>query len=366
MTLRRCAECGRKIPPHKGRGRPRKRCVMCSPKAGHPRLSMLKCPCGARFLGRRHSSRGASYCPSCIALGRRRCWDCREMGQRDELNGGQCRPCRRAYETKRSQQATAARRRAKLSRPYVTATEVADSFGLDDQTVRAWAQLGQLPIVACRPYLFDIDVVGPLLCAKAVLRAQSRDSKKCTVCRRVLENNQFLMVKRRGGTRGYPSDTKVYTSRSPECRECRKEQRVQWRIRKAVASGKRFRRRADWAAEISAREEAHKRDVVRRARERARRRSEKANAPVLRCYACKRLLPRADFHPSELHLCKSCTSVRDREKFQRDREALTDRYVKRQISKNYGLPAKEIPPVMVEAKRVHLLLQRLVAPRRRT
>lgn len=56
--------------------------------------------------------------------------------------------------------------------------------------------------------------------------------------------------------------------------------------------------------------------------------------------------------------CKDCVRAANAAQFQKDRESLSDRYVKRQISKRSGLRSAQIPSALIEAERVRLMIER--------
>lgn len=196
--------------------------------------------------------------------------------------------------------------------------------------------------------------------------------KACCVCKRTLPLDAFLTITVRD-KRGRPGH--MWTGPSSDCRECRNEAKRVWRRRKAEQLGKVFVPRGDRAAwEAQQRETRKRRQAAQMAqrqsaaeeRRRARRaaaeerRRARASFSVLLCSQCMQARPRGDFYASDLGACKACIAKRDAAKFQRDRKLISDRYVRRQLTKHSGLRAADIPQAMIEAKRAQLLLERVV------
>lgn len=127
--------------------------------------------------------------------------------------------------------------------------------------------------------------------------------------------------------------------------------------------------REELAAAAESREAARRGAALIRSREmsasRAEDRERRQASPTIRCSKCRQEKGRGDFFPSQTACCKSCTKRRDYERFKRDCRDLSDSYVKRQLQKHVRLRARQIPMVMVEAKRVQLAIGRLVAPKSR-
>lgn len=162
------------------------------------------------------------------------------------------------------------------------------------------------------------------------------------------------------------------------CRACRVEDKRRYRRAKAAKEGRRLltvgeklKLLADYNARVAAEAEARnaverrlraERSAKREAEWEARR-QELAHAKRLRCRRCEKTKPRAKYHPSTLDICKSCVSTESAETFKRNSKALTDRYMRQLLTKHGGLRAKDVPSVLVEAKRVQLMIRRAVAPK---
>lgn len=90
-------------------------------------------------------------------------------------------------------------------------------------------------------------------------------------------------------------------------------------------------------------------------------------SPRLVCRACGSTKARRDFSPSQLRwgkrLCRACCRVAQNADFQRQKNALTSNYVKKQIAKHTRLKMRDIPRELVEAKRVQLQITRLLSER---
>lgn len=78
------------------------------------------------------------------------------------------------------------------------------------------------------------------------------------------------------------------------------------------------------------------------------------------CTSCRARLPVEEFPESSVRrsvfVCRACR----RDLHAIEREQLSDAYVKDQLSKKVGLRAADIPSVLVEAHRAHLMLRRLI------
>lgn len=255
----------------------------------------------------------------------------------------------------------------------VTARQVAAVVGLSERRIHELAAAGRIPRVAHgKQYRYDPDAVKAAVEAMRRSRQQPQGFKRCYVCKQELPVDAFSTITR--------SDKRCKTGHSwtgpaAECRECSKEQKREWRRKRAEARGKIFAPRGDRAAyEEQARASREKRKEEAQARAQARnaetaaiaaqRREALASAPSLTCTRCHTTKNRSDFYPSMLRLadvvCIPCVAVRDAAKFQRDKEMLSDRYVKRQLTKYSGLSADAIPLAMIEAKRAQLMIERLM------
>lgn len=187
------------------------------------------------------------------------------------------------------------------------------------------------------------------------LRRVDRESAEiaCSKCKRIQPRNQFPPS---GLNKG-----------SYWCRECRKGQKARQRQRNAEKAGRKYvsqevyceQKRIARERQRAERQDRYKRLLV----EQWERREHVRNSKQLLCYVCKETKDRSAFHPSMTTtrsetVCKDCVSRRDREKFERDRYFLSDYYIKRQLTKRSKLGVRSIPPVMIEAKRVQLMLKR--------
>lgn len=93
------------------------------------------------------------------------------------------------------------------------------------------------------------------------------------------------------------------------------------------------------------------------------RRARLQESEQLQCNVCKGWKNRAEFQPSRITVpssvvCRSCSSTIDAERFRTARETLSDAYVKRRIRHQTGIPARNIPAAMIEAKRIQLQIER--------
>lgn len=196
--------------------------------------------------------------------------------------------------------------------------------------------------------------------------------RRCCVCkrRRPLAAFPTIVERKTRGTRVYE-----YVKPSYDCRECRNEQRRDYRRRKAEAAGKPFvprGNRAAWELSRAAAREARKAERLaqyqrwlaeQQAASKARRHHLRTSAS-LTCSMCGKTKARREFYRGELTRCKACVCRRDAKKFQRDRASLSNGYIKRKLTNYTGLRSADIPPSLIEAKRAQLMLQRLVNPRR--
>jgi hypothetical protein len=186
-----------------------------------------------------------------------------------------------------------------------------------------------------------------------------RSAYNCGTCKRLLGVECFYLQRDKRYGRDYP--------KTHRCKECDAVYvRERWK-QKREAEGRVYETREALNERLAARKAARRAERLRlwqeQLAEQERRREQRATSPTLKCSSCGETRPRSDFHPSMLDTCKSCVSERDHEKFQRDRATLSDRYVKRQLTKWTGLKASDVPAALLEAKRVQLQIQRLVAPR---
>lgn len=251
----------------------------------------------------------------------------------------------------------------------LSARQIAQVVGLSERRLQELAASGDIPSVAIgKQRRFLLDEVASVIEARP-RPARSRataDLLRCVVCKLMLSRDQFPIITVRD-KRCRPGHT--WTGPAHECRECRKKQRRERRRRKAEEAGKSFVPRSDQAAyQAHMRAKREERAAERRARHERwladqkeateARRERLSTSPALDCLTCKRTLDRARFMSSEPRYCKECIAARDRVKFQRDKETLSDRYVKRQLTKHTGMAAHMIPPAMIEAKRVQLMLER--------
>lgn len=249
----------------------------------------------------------------------------------------------------------------------LTGAQLATALGVSDDKIGRWNAKGILPFERygkTRRYL--LDAVRAALSEHEDSKARDKEArenaeKRCSICKDVKPRASFLTVTSRAKT---PKQSD-WTGPSSECRDCRKDQRREWRRKKAADAGKSFMslrerawRRAEKALLVV------ERTAQRQAAWQASRRHRQESSTLM-CARCKEAKGRAGFSPGELRYCKPCVRERDAAKFKRDMEKLTDAYVKRMLTKHTGLRWKDIPPVLIEAKRAQLMLQRVVNPRRK-
>jgi hypothetical protein len=185
--------------------------------------------------------------------------------------------------------------------------------------------------------------------------------RRCYLCKRELPLDRFLTITERQ-TR--PSG-KMYTYRGPsyDCRDCRNEAKREGRRRAAEHAGRPFMDRA--AREAAAAERRAAKEAERQAHldKRQRVRRYRQQSSELRCNQCHVTKPRADFMPSDLTgrappVCRACSCAASHSTHRAQSEALADPYVKRLIANKSGLGHAEIPPALIEAKRVQLQIFR--------
>jgi len=130
----------------------------------------------------------------------------------------------------------------------------------------------------------------------------------------------------------------------------------EWRKRAAERLGRPFvshEQRDALSASRRAEREALRRVLSENKEQRAH---ELRCAAQLPCSSCRQTKPREAFFRSDPETCKVCHSIA----YRRAADALRDAYVRKMISKNTGLRARDIPPVMLEAKRVQIAIKRLL------
>lgn len=101
-------------------------------------------------------------------------------------------------------------------------------------------------------------------------------------------------------------------------------------------------------------------EMVRPGTAKARRRSDRHKGSA-ECLKCHRVLNVADdFIPSAVRkgqfVCRSCNGNRG--------DTLSDAYIKKLLSRHTGLRQRDIPPVMIEAKRLQMQIERRIAARK--
>jgi hypothetical protein len=204
----------------------------------------------------------------------------------------------------------------------------------------------------------------------AEAREVGGEPRRCYLCKRDLPLDHFPTIteRKRKGERVYE-----YVKLAYDCRDCRIEQRRQQRIRKAEQEGRPYLTREELHAKQ--REEAKGRKAAQAAARRDRwrkmmaeqeeRRRQRQESPESQCSKCRVTKDRSEFYASEIDVCKSCIADRDSSKFKHDRDTLSDVYIRRQLIKRAGIRARDIPIVLIEAKRAHLLVERQLHPHRR-
>lgn len=185
-------------------------------------------------------------------------------------------------------------------------------------------------------------------------RPPDRDGERwCFRCRSYRPVARFIPLRERPG--------KARAQLSHDCRDCR-------------AAIKRAIRKARGVVPRGSIEEQRARSVARRAERLAKGRAAwlaaveahrekgryRRSSPVLGCMSCRETMPRDAFHSSELYTCKRCVIERDRVRFQAQKDAITDAYVMRQIRKVHKLQAADVPRSLIEAKRAHIAIKRLL------
>lgn len=194
--------------------------------------------------------------------------------------------------------------------------------------------------------------------------------RRCYICKRTLPLASFRTITTTSDGGRYR-----YVTPSHDCRECNKEYKRQQRRRKAEAAGKVFVPRGDRAAWEAQQRAAREAIVVQRQTqqqlriaERAKRTEDLRSAATLQCRTCNETKARSDFVPHSLRdvpQCRACFRTAEAASFQRQKNALTSNFVKKQIVKHSRLlKMRDIPQSLVEAKRAQLLIQRVVTPRK--
>lgn len=275
-----------------------------------------------------------------------------------------CRACARIrWQEKRARYAGLDR--DEVSR-YVSAAKIGQLVGLHEQTIRAWAKKGLIPFVrfgvSGGVVRFDPSVVVPEISVILQRSRRRRGAKTCSRCRKEKPLKDFNVVRYKGKKPTH-SD---WVGPSAYCRECNAQQKREDRAKRAGFSSWDEWRRAV-RAEREARAQAVARERAAALTEKLERESKterKRTASTLRCNRCGLWLPRSRFHSSELDDCRECVSVRDREQFQKDCKNLTDRYIRKLLTKRNGLRSADVPMALVEAKRAQMMVQRAVSPRK--
>lgn len=224
---------------------------------------------------------------------------------------------------------------------------------------------------------FDLAAARRAIADAAIAKAAAPMTERtCYICGQAKPIEQFPVI-RFTDKRCKPGYSR--TAPSYDCRDCRKEQRREWRRKKAQEAGKPFVPHGDREEfEAKMRTARAQRKTQRAEAERLRRqavseeargrREAIAGADELQCYRCRTLKARGEFQPSRLTVassivCRTCSGAEDAVRFQKAREELSDAYVKRVLVKYLRVPARHIPDAMVEAKRLQMQIERLIPSR---
>lgn len=277
---------------------------------------------------------------------------------------------------------------ARSADDLLTSDALAEALGVSETTIRDWTARRLIAAVPnARRRLYDVAQVRAALAelgwtggtlytpgsrkARAVTQ-RAAGLRACYICKRSLPFDQFLTIRqmdKRG--RGYE-----YNGPSFECSECRMAQRREWRRRKAEQAGREFVPRGNRAAyeeQCRIARDQRKVDWQERCRamlaEHEARRQEIRERTEHRCTKCLRMKQRGEFYPSSIAtgresqmICRACYADIMSARFKRDRESLSDGYIKRQLTKYSGLRRGDIPSVLIEAKRAQLMLERALPP----
>lgn len=232
---------------------------------------------------------------------------------------------------------------AALDAEPVTALDLAGAFGFDPHTITEWRRSGLLPSeVVNKAHVFRLDVVGPILGERR--RRRTSIDRVCAHCKLARPRVEFFTSGGidKGACRACHAANKRRARRAQAEREGRTtfESQAERTQRCAEAA-------AEWEREKQRREAA--REAIREARR---------AADTLHCWHCDETMPRAEFYPSILDECRACRVASDARNFASDCAAVTDRYVRKLLTKRNKLGAKDVPQSMIEAKRAQLMLWR--------
>jgi hypothetical protein len=209
---------------------------------------------------------------------------------------------------------------------------------------------------------YDIEEVREQIAAFEASKADRLRTRatelRCCRCKQSLPRDRFMTITVMD-KRCRPGHS--WTGPSVDCRECRNKYKRDLRRKDAARNGRQFFSRDELRAlKLVKKQES----LVSRQKIREEQQARK-NSPHLRCAKCRSLKDRREFHPSESTYCKECVRERDAADFRASKEALSDEYVKRRIANATGLRWSDIPAALVQAKRAHLMIQRIVNPKRR-